>query len=154
MNRSIGVCFISNTQDIEDVWKSAQYELSANYQYEGTNEYVWDYYLVYCCDFSEEDLDKQIRFKVESDRFCCRKFFVFEISERMFTSEKIVEKLFPVIKSSKPIHILSAKKILDSFSDEMKQIVPESFFTEDLNEENAELLLNQLISKVGMSNDK
>lgn len=154
MNRSIGVCFVSNTQEIEELWEAAQYELSASYQYEGVNEHVWDYYLVYCCDFNEEDLDERIRFKVESDRFCCRKFFVFDLAERNFSKEKLIEKLFPVIKSSKPIQILSAKVILDNFGDELKELVPESFFTEELDEANAKSLLDELISKVGGSDDK
>lgn len=154
MNRSIGVCFVSNTKEIEDLWEDAQYELSANYQYESVNEHVWDYYLVYCCDFNEEDLDKRLRFKVESDRFCCRKFFLFDLPERKFTKEKLIERLFPVIKSSNPIQILSAKVVIDNFSDDLKQLVPETFFTEELNEENAESLLGELISRARGSNDK
>jgi len=55
MNRSIGVRFINTIDNLESTWEDAQFELSAKYQYEGINEHIWDYYLVFCCNFNEDD---------------------------------------------------------------------------------------------------
>ena len=153
-NRSIGVRLINDTDDLEKTWEDTQFELSAKYQYEGVNEHVWDYYLVFCCNFNEDDLDKRLRFKIESDRFCCRKYFLFGVSKRTFSKQKLVDHLFPLINSSKPIQIIKAETIIDNLGDELKALVPPSFFTEEIDNLAAESLLETLITKGGQSNEE
>jgi hypothetical protein len=97
MERSIAVRFINNFSELETNWENAQYELSAQYQYEGINEHVWDYYLVFWCSFDEESLDNKLRFKIESDRFCCRKYFIFSSNMSAFSKKELIQKLFPLV---------------------------------------------------------
>jgi len=146
-NRSIGVRFINNTEDLEKTWEETQFELSTKYQYEGINEHVWDYYLVFCCNFSEDDLSKRMRFKIESDRFCCRKYFLFGVSIQTFSKKHLLDHLFPLINSSKPIQIIKAETIIDSLDDNLKGIVPPSFFTQEIDNLSVESLLETLITK-------
>ena len=149
MNRSIGVRFINTIDDLERTWKDAQFELSAKYQYESINERIWDYYLVFCSNFYEDDLDKRLRFKIESDRFCCRKYFLFESSKRTFTKQKLVDRLFPLIDFSKPIQLIKAETIIDNLGDDLKTLVPPSFFTEEIDDSAVEPLIETLIAKGG-----
>lgn len=149
MNRSIGVRFINTIDNLESTWEDAQFELSAKYQYEGINEHIWDYYLVFCCNFNEDDLDKRLRFKIESDRYCCRKYFLFEVSKRTFSEKKLIDRLFPLIKSSKPIQIIKAETIIDNLGEDIKTIVPPSFFTEGIDDSAVEPLIEALIAKGG-----
>lgn len=151
MNRSIGVRFINTIDDLEKTWEDTQFELSAKYQYEGINEHVWDYYLVFCCNFDEDVLDKRLRFKIESDRFCCRKYFMFVISKHTFSKQKLIDRLFPLINSSKPIQIIKAETIIDNLGDDLKTIVPPSFFTEVIDDSAIEPLLEALIAKGGQT---
>ena len=146
-NRSIGVRLINNTDELDKTWEDTQFELSSKYQYEGVNEHVWDYYLVFCCNFNEDDLDKRLRFKIESDRFCCRKYFLFGVSKSTFTKQKLVAHLFPLINSSKPIHIIKAEIIIDNLGGELKSLVPPSFFTEEIDNSAVESLMETLITK-------
>ncbi len=152
-NRSIGVRLIKNSDDLEKSWEDTQFELSAKYQYEGVNEHVWDYYLVFCCNFNEDDLDKRLRFKIESDRFCCRKYFLFGVSKRTFSKQKLVDHLFPLINSSKPIQIIKVETIIGNLGDELKALVPASFFTEEIDNLAVESLLETLITKSEQSNE-
>jgi len=153
-NRTIGVRIIKNTNDLEKTWEDTQFELSGKYQYEGVNEHVWDYYLVFCCNFSEDDLDKKLRFKIESDRFCCRKYFLFGVSEQTFSKQHLVDHLFPLINSSKPIQIITAETIIDKLGDELKTLVPSSFFTEELDDFAVESLLKTLINRGEQANEE
>ena len=147
MNRSIGVRFINTNDDLEKTWEEAQFELSTKYQYEGTNEYIWDYYLVFCCNFNEDDLDKRLRFKIEGDRFCCRKYFLFGLTKKSFSKQKLIDQLFPSINSSKPIQIIKTETIIENLSDDLKTLVPPSFFTEEIDDSAANTLLEALITK-------
>ena len=151
-NRSIGVRFINTIDDLEKTWEDAQFELSAKYQYEGINEHIWDYYLVFCCNFADDDLDKRLRFKIESDRFCCRKYFLFGFSKPTFSKQKLIDRLFPLIKFSNPIQIIKAETIIDNLGDDLKTLVPPSFFTEEIDDSDIEPLLETLIAKEGQSN--
>lgn len=148
-NRSIGGRFINTIDDLEKTWEDAQFELSAKYQYEGINEHVWDYYLVFCCNFAEDDLDKRLRFKIESDRFCCRKYFLFGFSKRTFSKQKLIDRLFPLINPSKPIQLIKAEAIIDNLGDDLKTLVPPSFFTEEIYDSDVEPLIETLIAKGG-----
>ena len=151
MNRSIGVRLINSIDDLEKTWEDAQFELSTKYQYEGINEHIWDYYLVFCCNFNEDDLDKRVRFKIESDRFCCRKYFLFGFSKSTFSKQSLINMLFPSIKSSKTIQIIKAETIIEDLGDDLKTLVPPSFFTEEIDDSAIESLLETLIAKGGLS---
>lgn len=153
MNRTIAVRFVQSPEELEKVWEDAQFELSSKYQYEGVSPHVWDYYLVFCCNFGEDDIDKRIRFKIESDRFCCRKYFVFGSTKKNFDTSQLIERLFPVIKATKQIQIIKAETIMDRLGDEFAGLVPTSFFTEELEETSIEPLIESLIARRNSSNE-
>ena len=142
--------FIKNSDDLEETWEKSQFELSTKYQYEGTNEHIWDYYLVFCCNFNENDIDERLRFKIEGDRFCCRKYFLFEQSKKLFSKQQLIDQLFPLINSSKPIQIIKTETIINNLSDELKTLVPPSFFTEEIEDSAINTLLETLITKEGL----
>lgn len=154
MNRSIGVRFINTNDELEKTWEEAQFELSSKYQYEGINEHIWDYYLVFCCNFNEDDLDNKLRFKIESDRFCCRKYFLFGFPEKSFSKEKLIGRLFPSINSSKPIQLIRTETIIEKLGDELKSLVPPSFFTEEIDESEIAPFVESLITKGNLQNGK
>lgn len=153
LNRTIAIRFISNSDELEKNWDEAQLELSSIYQYEGVSPHIWDYYLVFCCQFSDDDLDKRLRFKIESDRFCCRKFFVFGIDPKTFKIDSLVNTLFPVIRPTRQIQLIKPEVVLEKLGSEFNDLVPESFFTEELNENDLEPLIEKIIAKGVSSNE-
>jgi hypothetical protein len=148
MERSIAVRFINNVSELATNWENAQYELSAQYQYEGINEHVWDYYLVFWCSFDEESLDNKLRFKIESDRFCCRKYFIFSSNMSTFSKKELIQKLFPLVEVTNPIKIITATSIIEKLEKEAQAIVTPSFFTKEMSDLEATTLLNSFLLRV------
>ena len=153
MNRTIGVRFITTIDELRNSWENSQFELSAKYQYEGVIKHVWDYYLVFCCDFNEDDIKKRLRFKIESDRFCCRKYFLFGLSNQQFSTDKLISRLFPLIKSTKEIQIVKPETIIQHFDKDLRSLVTPSFFTQQFSEEEVELLIETMISQEALKNE-
>lgn len=134
-DRTIAIYRAENIEQLLSEWEKAQLELASNYQYEDESSKIWDYYLVLICNFKDEESDLSWKFKIESDRFCCRKIVIFEHEKHKLSIEKIVTRIFPDINLSSNIELLS----LEEFN---KQLVLKeassfeiNFLTSEFNEE-------------------
>lgn len=150
-SRTIAVLFVQNIQEIEANWEEAQFELSSKYQYQGENERIWDYYLAICCNFDEASLPDTLRFRIENDRFCCRKVFIFNQSPKRLQPLTIIEILFPKIHSPKKIEILEPTKFIPSL--EASPAITKDFFIRSLEDREIEDLATLLIAENSL-NDK
>ena len=150
-SRTIAVLFIQNIQDLETNWEDAQFELSSKYQYQGENEQIWDYYLAICCNFDEGSLPDTLRFRIENDRFCCRKVFIFNQSPKKFQPLTIIETLFPKIHSPQRIEILEPAKFIPSL--EASPAITKDFFIRSFEDKEIENLATVLIAENAL-NDK
>ena len=144
-SRTIAVLFVQNTQDLEANWEEAQFELSSKYQYQGDNERIWDYYLAICCNFDEGSFSDTLRFRIENDRFCCRKVFIFNQSINNFLSKNIIDILFPKIHSPKKIEILEPSKFIPTL--EASLVITKDFFIRSLEDKEIENLATLLIAE-------
>lgn len=142
-SRTVGVTFISNTEDLNAKWEEAQFELGTQYQYQGENERIWDYYLALCCNFDENSLSGKLRFRIENDRFCCRKVFIFRQAVSKFSPEALMESLFPKIHVLKKISFLTPDEIMGSMDVSPK--ITKDFYTRPLQENELEALAKLLI---------
>ena len=153
MNRTIGVHFITTVDELEKNWEDSQFELSSKYQYEGINKYIWDYYLVFCCNFNEEDLDKRLRFKIERDRFCCRKYFLFTFPQKNFSKHELISRIFPLINCAKEIQVIKPETIIANLDKKLQYMVYPDFFTEELPENEIKTLIETMISERKLKNE-
>lgn len=142
-NRTIAVRFILNTDELENTWEEAQFELGSKYQYQGENERIWDYYLALCCNFDEASLSNEVRFRIESDRFCCRKIFIFNQSESKFSIDLLISGLFPKIESSGKISLLKPDDFIPSLK--VSPQITKDFFTRPWNDKEIAKLAQILI---------
>lgn len=144
-SRTVAVVFVQNMPDLETKWEESQIELSAKYQALADNSRIWDYYLAICCDFDEGSLDNTMRFKIENDRFCCRKVFVFNSNPRKFEASEILEDLFPKIQSPKKIEILEPSTFIPQLK--ASSLITKDFFIRSLEDDEVLKLADALIAQ-------
>lgn len=144
-NRTIGFLFVVNEVELIEKWEEAQFELGSKYQYQGDNKHIWDYYLAICCDFDEDNLGTEVRFKIESDRFCCRKTFLFNKNKDKFSIESAIETIFPTIISPKKITLLEPSELIKRMKTDL--LKDDGFYTRVWDEEEIALLADTLISE-------
>ena len=126
-NRTIGFLFVANETELLEKWKEAQFELGSAYQYQGDNKHIWDYYLAICCNFDEDTLGAEVRFQIESDRFCCRKTFLFKQSKKNFSEKDAIETIFPTIKTPGKITLLKPDDLISKMGTDL--LKDQDFYT-------------------------
>lgn len=144
-SRTVAVIFVQNVPDLEAKWEEAQIELSAKYLALADNSRIWDYYLAICCDFDEASLDNTMRFKIENDRFCCRKVFVFNSNPKKFGAPAVLQDLFPKIQSPKKIEILEPSTFIPQL--EASSLITKDFFIRALEDDEVSTLADALIAQ-------
>jgi hypothetical protein len=144
-NRTVAVIFVKNSEQLEKSWEEAQFELGTRYQYPDDNERIWDYYLAICCAFDESSLLNELRFKIENDRFCCRKVFIFNSNPKKSSSASIIGQLFPQIQGQQKIEILEPSKFIPSLN--TSKLITKEFFTRTLDDDEIDNLAKSLIAE-------
>ena len=144
-NRTIAIKYITNGEDLAENWHSCQVELSSKYQYEAINKYVWDYYLIFVCNFDENSLDHSLRYKIENDKFCSRKKFIFDSNKKNFDTSKIEESVFPMYKIGKRMEILKTDTIWEKMKFELKESIDSTFLKDVYSSEQLSSLLEKII---------
>lgn len=148
-NRTIAIRFIVTTEELEKQWEEFQFELANFYQYDGTSKFVWDYYLVFLCAFDDGSLDSKLRFKIENDRFCCRKMFLFDFPEKKYSPEKVALNLFPEIETTKSIQIIKPETLIQKIDPNLTNFFDERFFIHELSESEIEETIISLATTGG-----
>ncbi len=147
-NRTVAIRYYVAVTEVENDWTKAQLELASEYQYEKVDGNIWDYYLVFLCAFDQNSIDSELRFKIESDRFCCRKMFLFGVSQKTTAvNELVCKNLFPEIEKSKPIQVIQPADLFKKIKSKMKVVVGEEFFTREMSESQIESIVTKLLDE-------
>ena len=143
--RTIATCIIKNSTHLKEIWEEAQLELCTEYQYSGNEDNVWDYYLVFCCEFGVGNLDARDRLTIENDKFCCRKFFVFDVPAAECDTKKLITTLFPQIQIKSTIEILKPEKLIAEIDE--KELLDPDFFIKPKSEDEINQIVSDLLEK-------
>lgn len=147
-NRTVALKFIVAVTELNKHWEKYQLELAVAYQYESQDQNIWDYYLVFLCAFDEKSIDPELKFKIESDRFCCRKIFIFGQEQKNYKNPELVcHVLFPEIEKTKDIQVIQPQSLIKKLKSNLKNHIGQEFFTKELDEKAVEVILKKLIKK-------
>lgn len=143
--RTLGFLFLSSPKELEEKWREAQIELGSEYQYSGKDDNIWDYYLILICAFDVDNLESTVRFEIENDKFCCRKYIIYNMTEEKWKAEEIVKSIFPQLKVDSRIEMLKPENFVSEINKKIGIDLPLDFFIKNKKENEIRHLLSELL---------